>query len=88
MLSNVAESLGQDFSPYLDAAMERALQSLSESETKAVGASEDGSVSLNSQEDSDAEANEDDRRLNLVTGGHMNAVVQSQGNDIVPIQHS
>lgn len=70
MLSNVAEALGQDFSPYLPAALEQALKSLNESDTINGAASEDASVSLNSQEDSDIDEAEDEheRRQNLHTG--------------------
>lgn len=70
MLSNVAEALGQSFAPYLPAAIEGAYKSLSEADTGSGAPSEDGSVSLNSQEDSDIDEAEQDheRRQNLHTG--------------------
>ena len=74
MLSNVAASLGQDFSPYLPAALEKAFESLNQKDTVGADGSEkenEGSVSLNSQEDSEDEEegdNELDRRLILHTG--------------------
>ena len=74
MLSNVAASLGQEFGPYLPTAIERAFESLNQKDTNAADGSEkenEGSVSLNSQEDSEDEEegdNELDRRLNLHTG--------------------
>lgn len=73
MLSNVASGLGHDFAPYLPVAMAHALQSLNEPDTNGAAASdkeEEGSVSLNSQEDSEIEEadGEADRRTNLRTG--------------------
>ena len=74
MLSNVATSLGQEFSPYLPIALEHAFDSLKQKDTVDADASEkenEGSVSLNSQEESEDEDegdNEQDKRLNLYTG--------------------
>ena len=74
MLNNVAASLGQDFGPYLPAAVEQAFHSLNQKDTNeadGLGKENEGSVSLNSQEDSEEDeegANEQDRRINLHTG--------------------